>query len=183
MKKIWEYGTSTPIQRVGLILLSIGMLSYLSWIFTGYHHGYDYTDPDPWINVIFDPDYFPRKRDFIFFHLYLYLIPLGLLMTWGYGLLIKLKNWVLGENKTKSTNTEILHFKNNEAAFETLCWWGIRVVSFEKIRLRMTVFGLKVACWWNGVLGGKLLSQLCGYLNQDLVSLSPGLVWKNQSLG
>jgi len=77
----------------------------------------------------------------------------------------------------------IAYLFDNEAAFETLCWWGIRVVSFEKIRLRMTVFGLKVACWWNGVLGGKLLSQLCGYLNQDLVSLSPGLVWKNQSLG
>jgi hypothetical protein len=72
---------------------------------------------------------------------------------------------------------------DNEATFEALCWWGICVVSFEKIQLEMGGLGLKVACWWNGVLGGKLLSWLCGYLNQDLVFLSPGLVWKNQSLG
>jgi hypothetical protein len=72
---------------------------------------------------------------------------------------------------------------DNEAAFETLCWWGIRVVSFEKIRLRMTVFGLKVACWWNGVLGGKLLSQLCGYLNQDLVFSIPRLGLEKPKFG
>lgn len=121
MKELWDYGTSTPIQRIGLIILTIGMLSYLTWIFTGYHHGYDYTDLAPWVNVIFDSDYFPKKRDFIFFHFYLYLIPLGLLMTWGYSLLTKLKNWIIGGNKTKSTNTEILHFKENEAAFEMAC--------------------------------------------------------------
>jgi len=121
MKKLWNYGTSTPFQRIGLIILSIGILSYLAWVFIGNHYGYDYTRLNVWLDVIFDSDYFPRKRDFIFFHLYLYLIPLGLLMTWGYSLLIKIKNWIIGEKKTKSTNTEILHFKENEAAFEMAC--------------------------------------------------------------
>lgn len=121
MKKVWEYGTSSPIQRVGLIILSIGMLSYLTWVLTGSSYGYDYTYLDRWIDVIFDPDYFPEKRDFIFFHLYLYLVPIGLLMTWGYRLLVKLKSWIMGENKKKPVNTEILYFKDNEAAFEMAC--------------------------------------------------------------
>lgn len=121
MKKVWEYGTSSPIQRVGLIILSIGMLSYLTWVLTGSRYGYDYTYPDRWIDVIFDPDYFPEKRDFVFFHLYLYLVPTGLLMTWGYRLLVKLKSWIMGENKKKPVNTEILHFKDNKAAFDMAC--------------------------------------------------------------
>ncbi len=121
MKKIWDYGTSTPFQRTGLIILSLGVLSYLIWVFFGSHYGYDYTYPDVWINVVFDSDYFPRKRDFIVFHLYLYFIPLGLLMTWGYSLLIKLKKWIMGENKKQSINSEVLHFKDNEAAFEMAC--------------------------------------------------------------
>ena len=121
MKRIWNYGTSTPVQRIGLIVLFIGVFSYLAWVFAGYHRGYDYTDIESWVYVIFDSDYFPRERDFIFFHLYIYLIPVGLLMTWGYKLLVKLKNWIMGENKKKSVNTEILHFKDNEAAFEMVC--------------------------------------------------------------
>jgi len=121
LKKIWAYGVSTPFQRMGLIILSIGILSYLTWVFTGNHYGYDYTYPDRWINVIFDPDYFPEKRNFVFFHLYLYLVPAGLLMTWGYRLLVKLKSWIMGENKKQPVNTDILYFKSSEAAFEMAC--------------------------------------------------------------
>lgn len=120
LKKSWAHGTTSPFQRIGLIILSIGMLSYLSWVFTGHHQGYDYTDPDPWINVIFDHEYFPGRRDFLFFHLYLYLMPIGILMTWGYGLLIKLKNWVMSGNKNKPSSMEIMYFKDNEAAFEVI---------------------------------------------------------------
>ena len=121
MKKLWSYGTSTPFQRIGLIILSIGILSYLAWVFIGNHYGYDYTRLNVWLDVIFDSDYFPEKRDFIFFHFYLYLLPLGLLMTWGYSLLIKLKNWIMGENKKKPASMEIMYFKDNEAAFEMVC--------------------------------------------------------------
>ena len=121
MKKLWNYGTSTPFQRIGLIILSIGILSYLAWVFIGNHYGYDYTRLNVWLDVIFDSDYFPEKRDFIFFHFYLYLLPLGLLMTWGYSLLIKLKNWIMGENKKKPASMEIMYFKDNEAAFEMVC--------------------------------------------------------------
>ena len=32
MKKVWDYGTSTPIQRVGVIFLVIGLLSLFSWM-------------------------------------------------------------------------------------------------------------------------------------------------------
>ena len=108
-------------KRIGLIILSIGILSYLAWVFIGNHYGYDYTRLNVWLDVIFDSDYFPEKRDFIFFHFYLYLLPLGLLMTWGYSLLIKLKNWIMGENKKKPASMEIMYFKDNEAAFEMVC--------------------------------------------------------------
>ncbi|NAR60041.1 hypothetical protein [Acinetobacter haemolyticus] len=120
LKKLWAYGTTSPLQRIGLIILSIGALSYLSWVFTGYHHGYDYTDPGLWINVIFDHEYFPGRRDFLFFHLYLYLIPIGILMTWGRGLLIKLKSWIMSGSKKNPVSMEVIHFKDNEAAFEMI---------------------------------------------------------------
>lgn len=121
MKNIWRYGTSKPTQRVGLIILLVGILSYSTWVFFGHHYGYDYTYANVWIDVVLDPDYFPKNRDFLFFHLYFYLIPVGLVMTWGYGLVVKLKSWIMGENKKQATNPEILHFKDNEAAFEMAC--------------------------------------------------------------
>lgn len=121
MRKIWKYCTSSPTQRVGLIILSIGLLSYLAWVFAEYRYGYDYRYIDRWVGVIFDPDYYPRNRDFLFFHLYLYLIPIGLLMTCGYKLLVKLKKWVMVGNKKELVNDQILHFKDNEAAFDMAC--------------------------------------------------------------
>lgn len=121
LKKIWNYGTSTPVQRIGLIISGIGILSYITWVFTGRHYGYYYTDPNLWIDVIFDSDYFPKKRDFVFFHLYLYFIPVGLIMTWGYKLLVRLKSWIMTGSKKKPSNAEVLHFKDNAAAFEMAC--------------------------------------------------------------
>jgi hypothetical protein len=124
LKKIWAYGTSTPIQRFGVIILIIGLLSLLSWIYK----------TDMAFEDIFDPYYMPRSRDFIFFHFYLYFIPIGLLLSWGYSFLIKTKRWIVnGNNTNRSTeNNKVnnlfknfnkpklknLHFKDNLAAFK-----------------------------------------------------------------
>lgn len=110
MKKIWAYGTSTPIQRVGVIILAIGFVSLLSWI---YKADLDFED-------IFDSYYFPKSRDSFFFHLYFYFIPIGLLMSWGYRILLKVKQWVIGKPPEKSNDQlkSKLIFKDNLAAFE-----------------------------------------------------------------
>lgn len=124
MKKIWAYGTSTPIQRVGVIILAIGLLSLLSWIYKN----------DMAFEDIFDSYYFPESRDSFFFHLYFYFIPVGLLMSWGYSLLVKIKSWIINgaekkqPNKVQNANAtprqpnkpklKNLHFKNNLAAFK-----------------------------------------------------------------
>lgn len=108
INKLWIYGTKEPIQRVGLIILVVGGLSFFSWIFKN----------DLYIEEAFTPRYFPETRDALWFHLYLYFIPLGILMTWGYSSLIKLINWIMGGNKKKPVNTNILYFKDNEGAFE-----------------------------------------------------------------
>lgn len=120
MKRLWNYGTSTPIQRIGVIVLSIGLISLVSWIIK--------SDID--IEYIFNEYSFPRSRDSFFFHLYIYLIPLGLLMSWGYEILVKIKSWVLNSNEPKqeinptsskktqnTSHQKPLHFKNNLAAF------------------------------------------------------------------
>lgn len=87
---LWEYGTSAPLQRFGFIILSLGFLSFFSWIFKREMN----------IDDIFNTYYFPDERDFIFFHLYLYFIPFGLLMTWGYKLLLYVKQWIFNGQKT-----------------------------------------------------------------------------------
>ncbi len=124
MKRLWIYGTSTPIQRIGVIVLGVGLLSLFSWMIK----------EDLSFEDLFNSYYLPGKRDSMFFHLFFYFIPLGLLMSWGYQVLIKLKEWILsGELKEASLKKEvslkkqrsvytppqkILHFKNNPAAFE-----------------------------------------------------------------
>lgn len=42
-------------------------------------------------------------------------------MTCGYKLLVKLKKWVMVGNKKELVNDQILHFKDNEAAFDMAC--------------------------------------------------------------
>jgi len=124
LKKIWEFGTSTPIQRFGVIILLIGLASLLSWI---YKADLDFED-------IFDSYYFPESSDSFIFHLYFYLIPVGLLMSWGYFLLVKTKHWIIKGSEKKQPNKaqnanatpnkpnkpklKNLHFKNNLAAFK-----------------------------------------------------------------
>lgn len=87
IRKIWSYGTSTPVQRIGVIILAIGLVSLFSWMFK---EGLDFED-------IFNEYYFPEDRDSIFFHLYFYFIPLGLILSWGYQLLVIIKRWVIGK--------------------------------------------------------------------------------------
>ncbi|QBQ15591.1 hypothetical protein [Acinetobacter haemolyticus] len=80
-------GISTPFQRIGLIILIIGIFSFVSWFFRS---AMDLED-------IFNTHYFPDRRDFIFFHLYLYFLPLGFLMTWGYPIIEKIKKWIIND--------------------------------------------------------------------------------------
>ena len=121
MKKVWDYGTSTPIQRVGVIFLVIGLLSLFSWMFK----------KDLSFDDLIEPYYLPESRDSFFFHLFFYFIPLGFLMSWGYGILIKLKEWVFNEKSEQIDSKNYvkqrqsyappvknLHFKNNLVAFK-----------------------------------------------------------------
>ena len=120
MKRIWDYGTSTPIQRVGVIFLVIGLLSLFSWMIK----------EDLSISELLNLYYLPGSRDSFFFHLFFYFIPLGLLMSWGYQILIKLKEWIFSDkpeqieskSKVKQSRSYVppkknLHFKNNPVAF------------------------------------------------------------------
>ena len=121
MKRIWDYGTSTPIQRVGVIFLAIGLVSLFSWMIK----------KDLSIDDLFNFYYLPDSRDSFFFHLFFYFIPLGILMSWGYQVLLSIKGWILnGKPKNVDLKSEIkqkrayvppkknLHFKNNPAAFK-----------------------------------------------------------------
>lgn len=110
IKKAWTYGTSTPVQRAGVIILLIGLLSLSFWMGK---EGLDFED-------ILNPYYSPSSRDSFFFHLYVYLIPLGLLMSWGNGLLIKIKNWVMNDRDSniESNANHLMHFENNLKAFQ-----------------------------------------------------------------
>lgn len=110
MKKIWAYGTSTPLQRVGIIILGIGLISLISWMIK----------EDLAFDDLFEPHYLPRSRDSFFFHLFFYLIPIGLLMSWGYQVLVKTQEWVFGKIKEedKPLAEQKLYFKDNIAAYD-----------------------------------------------------------------
>lgn len=122
MKRLWGYGTSTPIQRVGIIVLGVGLVSLFSWMLK----------EDLSFDNLFEPYYLPGSRDSLFFHLFLYLIPLGFLMSWGYQVLVKIKEWIVnGESKKPQSEPKKvkqrqsytppkknLHFKSNPAAFK-----------------------------------------------------------------
>lgn len=122
MRKLWNYGTATPIQRVGVIILGIGLLSLIAWIIK----------EDLSFDDLFDPYYLPDSRDSFFFHLFFYLIPIGFFMSWGYQILVKIKEWIINDTpeevksepkkvkqkKVYSPPKKNLHFKNNLAAFQ-----------------------------------------------------------------
>lgn len=120
MKRIWNYGTATPIQRIGVIVLAFGLVSLAAWMIRN----------DLSFSDLLHSYYLPDSRDSFFFHLFYYLIPIGLLMSWGYQVLIKIKEWIVNDRteKIESKTTKQrkpyippeknLHFKNNHAAFK-----------------------------------------------------------------
>ncbi|QXA08339.1 hypothetical protein I6L27_02005 [Acinetobacter pittii] len=96
MKKLWAYGTTFPLQRIGLIILLLGIVSFISWCIES--------------RIVFWIDaysgwatyYYPENYEYFFYKLHPFFIPLGLLMTW---LLIPSKkiyqfvsNWVFKNN-------------------------------------------------------------------------------------
>ena len=97
LKAFWEYGTTKPIQRVGLIVLMLGLVISILWaddqLF--YHSDAGYLSLPDYLEIVIDDT--PTHRDGYFF-LYPYLIGSGLLMTWLYGFSVKvlcaLKNWI-----------------------------------------------------------------------------------------
>lgn len=101
---IWANGSSQPLQRIGLIILAIGIFSCIFWVFESPNY-YNIID------ILFDPRYYPGHSDALFYKLYIYFIPLGLILSWGYPFLKKIKSWVLKE----PTNDNFLYFqKRNE---------------------------------------------------------------------
>lgn len=110
--KFWEYGTNSPVQRIGLIILIIGISSFLGWCFKAEIVFYS-SLYSGWLEYVK-----PTNNDNFFYHLHIFSLPFGLLLTWGYGLLIKLKQWIIGENKKENSTSEILYFKDNDSAWE-----------------------------------------------------------------
>lgn len=84
VKKYLSKGIETPFQRIGFIILLIGIVSLFSWMV---ERGISFS-------YLLEPYYLPSSIDSLFFHLFLYLIPLGLLMSWGYGILLFIKIWI-----------------------------------------------------------------------------------------
>ena len=92
---LWELGTKRPIQRIGLIVLILGVISAISWFISKQDFA-----------VFFDPDYFPSNRyDHFFYRLYPIFFPLGLLMTWGYFIIDSVFLWIsTGKTKIKKVS-------------------------------------------------------------------------------
>lgn len=85
IKYLWTYGTNKPIQRIGLIFLIIGITSLFAWMERDYIGIY----------YFFSEYRMPSSSYSLFYHLHIYLLPVSILMTWGYGILLKLKNWII----------------------------------------------------------------------------------------
>lgn len=91
INKLWNYGTKKPAQRIGVIILVVGLLSLFSWMIK------EGVSPED----LFDSYRQPRSRDSFFFHLYFYLIPIGLLMSWGYSIILLIRNWIVSEKHSE----------------------------------------------------------------------------------
>lgn len=112
INKLWIYGTKKPVQRVGVIVLAIGVISSILWM----------VESGRALEIFFNSYYFPRSYDSFIYHLYLFLIPFGFILSWGYKVILSIKLWIFGNNKnTKPAGIEVMHFKSNEAAFEMAC--------------------------------------------------------------
>ncbi len=60
LNKIWEFGSKEPIQRIGILVLTVGIISLLSWV---YKENLD-------LNQILNPEYFPQKKRWLFSFIY-----------------------------------------------------------------------------------------------------------------
>lgn len=90
MRKFWQFGTKEKIQRVGLLILIFGLLSFFAWVFLSsrvgfymddyYGNGFDFEMPD--------------RYDALFYRLFKWVIPLGLLLTWFYPLWQPIIKWI-----------------------------------------------------------------------------------------
>lgn len=100
---LWELGTRRPIQRIGLIILILGMISAISWFI----NKQDFA-------VFFDPDCFPDNRyDHFFYRLYPLFFPLGILMTWGYFIIDSIYSWIsTGKIKFKKVSISKISIAN-----------------------------------------------------------------------
>lgn len=84
LKLFWSSGTYKPIQRIGLIVLIIGFVSFISWsVEDSIHIEYFFQDYD-----------FPRRHEHWFYKLHVWFIPVGLLLTWLYPATESFKNWI-----------------------------------------------------------------------------------------
>lgn len=96
MNKFWRYGTHLPIQRIGLIVLSIGIISFISWCID--------TKTVFWIDSFsgWDPYRYPEKYDPFFYKIHPVFIPIGIVLTWLYipvNKIMKLiKGWIFQNN-------------------------------------------------------------------------------------
>lgn len=85
LKDIWNLGIQTRIQRLGFLLLVVGILSLVAWL---YEDIYDWS-------YLFSLYELPSEDEVWFYRLHVYLIPIGLLMTWLIPLPLKIKDWIL----------------------------------------------------------------------------------------
>ena len=98
LKAFWGYGTNKPVQRIGLVVLVLGLVISVLWandqLF--YHSDANYLSLPDYLDIVIND--IPTYRDG-YFLLYPYLIGTGLLMTWLYGFSAKavhvFKNWVM----------------------------------------------------------------------------------------
>lgn len=92
MKKLWSYGTTYPVQRIGLIILILGIISFILWCIE--------SEIVFWIDEYngWSPYYFPKSYESFFYKLHPFLIALGLLMTWFFipsqKIYHSIRNWI-----------------------------------------------------------------------------------------
>lgn len=94
MKKLWQFGTKTKMQRFGFLVLIIGLISFFAWLYSGARFGFYIDD---YYGKGFDFD-IPRRHDFWIYKIFLFAIPLGLFLTWLYPSWQPVIKWIKGGN-------------------------------------------------------------------------------------
>lgn len=82
LRKFWHLGTTSKFQRFGIVILSSGVISFISWMIED--------------KSFFDWNsfYMPDRNDNWFYHLFVWSLPLGLFLTWLYPLWRPLIEWI-----------------------------------------------------------------------------------------